>query len=218
MRKQKQAAIEAIARYFSATWEMGENPPDAYLMLARQRIALEVATIKPRFVSKPRLRFDRVALGFVRRLQAALSEAVPEGKTVIVTITAPIWQPSKTASALEDIIRNRLAPRSAALVPPGKAKYRIHENQIRVRLVRGGSRRASKVIGFVHNPNSDPELLLDMTQSLIEGIGAKSGKGGPARSAEDRWLVLAGEDLPSSIETYRQVYSQLSISTHFKKF
>ena len=46
-----------------------------------------------------------------------------------------------------------------------------------------------------------------MTQSLIEGIGAKSGEGGPARSAENRWLVLAGEDVPSPIETYRQVYS-----------
>jgi hypothetical protein len=191
-------------------------------MIARKRIAIEVTTIKQRLaardgVSKPRLRFDRVALGLVRRLQAALSEAVPEGKTVIVTITAPIWQPSKTASALEDIIRRCLARRSAALEAPVEAKDRIHENQIRVRVLKGGSRRASKVIGIVHNPDSDPEVLLDMTQALIEGLGAKSGEGGPARSAGNRWLVLAGEHLPSYIDTYRQVYSQLAIPTRFKK-
>jgi hypothetical protein len=169
MRKQKQAAIEAIARHFSATWEKGEDPPDAYLMFARKRIAIEVATIKQRL------------------------------------------------AALEDIIRRCLARRSAALEAPVEAQDRVHENQIRVRVVKGGSRRASKVIGFVHNPDSDPEALLDMTQALIEGLGAKSGEGGPARSTRNRWLVLAGEHLPSYIDTYRQVYSQLSIPTRFKK-
>jgi hypothetical protein len=220
MNKQKQAAIETISRHFSATWEKGEDPPDAYLMIARKRIAVEVAILKPRpavrdGVSKPRLRFDRVALGLVRRLQAALSEAVPENKTVIVTVTAPIWQASKTASALEDIIRGCLARRRPAQTRLVEAKDSIHENQIRVRLVEGGSKRASKVVGFVHNPDSDPEVLLDMTQSLIEGLAMKSA--GPARAAGDRWLVLAGEDLPSHIETYRQIYAALAIPTRFTR-
>ena len=67
----------------------------------------------------------------------------------------------------------------------------------------------------MHNPDLDPEVLLDMTQSLIEGLGVKSG--GPAKSVGDRWLVLAGEDLPSHIETYRQVYSELAVPTRFTK-
>jgi len=146
-------------------------------------------------------------------LQATLCESVPDGKTVILTITAPIRVPSKTAAALEDKIRTYLARRSAQV----EAKDTIHGNQIRVRLVKGGSRRTSKVIGFVHNPDSDPDVLLDITHSLIERIGAKARKGAPARSAGDRWLVLAGEDRLSHIEPYRHVYSQLSIPTHFKK-
>lgn len=218
LRKQERAAIEAVARHFSATWEKGEEPPDAYLTIAGKRIAVEVTPLKRRTAggsgpTKPRLRFDRVALGLVRRLQAALSESVPDGKTVIVTITAPIWLPSKTAAALEDKIRSSLARRSAQR----EAKETIHGNQIRVRVVKGGSRRASKVIGFVHNPDSDPEVLLDVTQSLIEGIGAKAAKGAPAAVAGARWLVLAGDDRLSHIDTYRQAYSQLSIPTGFKK-
>jgi len=162
LRKQKQAAVEAVARHFSATWEKGEDPPDAYLTIARKRIAVEVTTIKPRIahrggLTKPRLRFDRVALGLVRRLQAALCESVPDGKTLILTITAPIRVPSKTAAALEDKIRTYLARRSAQV----EARDTIHGNQIRVRLVKGGgSERTSKVIGFVHNPDSDPDVLL----------------------------------------------------------
>jgi len=52
---------------------------------------------------------------------------------------------------------------------------------------------------------------------LIERIGAKARTGAPARSAVDRWLVLAGDDRFSYIEPYRHVCSQLSIPTGFKK-
>jgi hypothetical protein len=216
--KRERAALEAVARHFSATWEKGEAPPDAYLTIAGKRIAVEVTTTKLRIaerggLTKPRLRFDRVALGFVRRLQAALSASVPDGRTLIVTITAPIRVPSKTAAALEDNIRTYLARQSAH----GEAKHTIHGNQIRVRLVKGGSRRTTKVIGFVHNPDSDPDVLFDITLSLIERIGAKARTGAPARSADDRWLVLAGDDRFSYIEPYRHVCSQLSIPTGFKK-
>src|SRR3954464_6672180 len=214
--KRERAALEAVAGHFSATWEKGEAPPDAYLTIARKRIAVEVTTTKiagQGGLAKPRLRFDRVALGFVRRLQAALSASVPDGRTLIVTITAPIRVPSKTAAALEDNIRTYLARQSAQ----GEAKHTIHGNQIRVRLVKGGSRRTTKVIGFVHNPDSDPDGLFDITLSLIERIGAKARTGAPARSAVDRWLVLAGDDRFSYIEPYRHVCSQLSIPTGFKK-
>ena len=188
--KRERAALEAVARHFSATWEKGEAPPDAYLTIAGKRIAVEVTTTKLRIaerggLTKPRLRFDRVALGFVRRLQAAP----------------------------EDNIRTYLARQSAQ----GEAKHTIHGNQIRVRLVKGGSRRTTKVIGFVHNPDSDPDGLFDITLSLIERIGAKARTGAPARSADDRWLVLAGDDRFSYIEPYRHVCSQLSIPTGFKK-
>jgi len=218
MRKPEKAAIEAVAKHFSATWERGENPPDTYFTIAGKRIAVEVTTVKQRVagradLAKPGLRFDRVALRFVRRLQDALCEAVPDGKTMILTITAPIQMPSKTAAVLEDKIRTCLARRSV----PAEAKDTIHGNGIKVCLVKNGFRRASKVVGFVHNPESDPDVLLDMTRSLIERIGAAAGKRAPARLSGDRWLVLANENGPSHIETYRHVYSQLSLPNDFKK-
>src|SRR5262245_3946466 len=73
--KQEQLAIEAVAKHFSATWEKGEDPPDAYVTIAKRRIAVEITTIMQRIVdrdgiTKPRLRYDRVALRFVRDMQS----------------------------------------------------------------------------------------------------------------------------------------------------
>ena len=217
VKKRERTAVEAVARHLSATWEQGEGPPDAYLTIAGKRIAVEVTTIRPRIaargLTKPRLRFDRVALGFVRRLQAALGKSVPDGKTLIVTITAPYGCPRRRWPRWKDKIRTGLARRSA----PVDARDTIHGNQVRVRLVKGGSKRTTKVVGFVHNPDSDADALLDIAHSLIECIGAKAGEGGPAGFAGDRWLVLAGEDRLSHLEPYRHVYAQLSIPTDFKK-
>jgi hypothetical protein len=218
LKKQEQVAIEAVARHFSATWEKGEDPPDVYVEFAGQRIAVEVTTIKQRTpdqgpLTKPRLRFDRVALGLLRSLQDALHESVTDGKIVILTITAPIRMPSKTAAALINKIQVYLAHRSEQV----EATDTVHGNQIRVRLVKGASRKASKVIGFVHNPDTDPEVLLDLTQSLLDCIGTQAGERLPTGFGGDRWLVLANDDGLSHIETYRQVYSQLSIPTDFKK-
>ncbi len=114
LRKHVRAAPRP-SRGISLDREKGEGPPDAYLTIARKRVAVEVTTIKQRIADRgglttPRLRFDRVALGLVRRLQARLCELVPDGKTVILTITAPIRVPAKTAAALENKIRTSLAP------------------------------------------------------------------------------------------------------------
>lgn len=212
----EQAAIAVVARRFSATWEAADGgSPDAYLTIAGKRVAVEVRAINPGLVgrTKPRLRFDRVALGLVERLRAALSAFVPDGEAVVVTVIAPIRLPAKTAAALESTVRDGLARRSAQL----EIKDTIYGNQIRVRLMKGVSRRMPKVIGFVHNPDSDPDVLLGLTQSLLQHIGAAADRRPPETFTGDRWLVVADENGLPPIETYRQVYAQISISTDFKK-
>jgi hypothetical protein len=217
--KQEQAAIEAVARHFSATWEEEDgNSPDAYVTVAGKRVAVEVAAIKQGVAkkgsrAKTRLRFDRVALRFVGDLQTALSQLVPDGQTVVLAVTAPIRQHTKTAVALESRIQDGLARRSARM----EIKDTICGNGVRVRLVKGVSHRMPKVIGFVHNPDPDADVLLDLTQSLLRHVGAAADKRLPKKFVGDRWLVVADEDGLPLIEAYRHVCSQLAVSTGFKK-
>lgn len=217
LKQQEQTAIEAVARQFSAAWEMGSDPPDAYLMVAGKRVAVDIATLKRRgtgqaSAAKPRLRFDKVATRLMERLQATLGETVPDGMTVLLTITAPICLPSKTAAALEDKIRTLLGRG----LPGRDEKDTIHENRVQIRLMRDESERAPKMIGFVHNSESDPLLLLDMTRELLELIGAEAGRRAPML-ADDRWLIVISAGGISSLEAYRCIYSQLRMATGFKK-
>ena len=175
-----------------------------YVKIAGQRVTIDTITL--RGVQEPRLRFDRVALGLVRRLQASLSRSVPDGNTMIVTITAPIRQDSRTGAALEDRIRRLLAARRTELTAT------IYGNRIRVRLLKGGGGHTSKLIGFVHNPKPDPSLLFDVTRSLLARIGSsKRPVGG------DRWLIITHQGGLAPLETVRQVCLAIRARRVFKR-
>jgi hypothetical protein len=113
--------------------------------------------------TKPRLRFDRVALRVVAELKKALHDAVPQRKTLLVTISAPIRVPSKTVLAIVVELRARLKPSSKTL----DLRKEIYENQIRVRLVVSNANRQTKVLGFVLNAGPEPDALLELAESLL---------------------------------------------------
>ncbi|HZV76275.1 MAG TPA: hypothetical protein VFF63_00795 [Candidatus Babeliales bacterium] len=101
------------------------------------------------------LRFDKVALKFVKSVQNAVGKLVPEGKLVVFAVTAPIRMPAKTAAALEEEIAKALVRRAARV----KLEVEIHGNDCRIWVVAEKSGR-SKAIGLVHNPGVSSDVLL----------------------------------------------------------
>ncbi|MDE3135899.1 MAG: hypothetical protein KGL59_04965 [Acidobacteriota bacterium] len=217
LKKQEQAAIEAVARRFSATWEKGSDLCSAWLTVAGKRVAVDIGTLKQRNsgktnAAKPGLRFDKVVTRLMEHLQSALAGIVPDRTTVLLTITAPIRLPSKTAVALETKIQTLLGKGSR----PRDVKATIHGKRIQVRLLRNQFVRAPKLIGFVHNPDSDPLVLLNLTSDLLERISPKPGRQA-RRPAGDRWLVLINAGGISFLEAYRYICSQLRTAPDFQK-
>lgn len=98
------------------------------------------------------LRFDKVALRVVDRLRTRLARVVPDGMTLIVTITAPIRLPAKTVVAVEDEACAALTRTS----PRRDQKATIYGNRVRIRLTTRETTRTPKVIALVHNPDTDP--------------------------------------------------------------
>lgn len=217
LKKQERAAIEGVARRFSASRDKGSSPRDAYIRLAGKRVALEVVTLKAcgtgqSNTAKPRLRFDKVATGLIERLQAPLGEILPDGMTLLLTITAPIHAASKTAASLTDNIQTLLERRS-----PGRDKKNtIYGNRVQIRLLKDKSKRAPKMIGFVHNPESDARVLLNMACELLEPLNVKGGRRVLKRGG-DRWLVMISARGISCLDAYRYIYSQLRPATNFKR-
>jgi hypothetical protein len=214
LRPEIRAAVEAVARHFSATWHEGGDLASAYVTRGGRRIAVEIGILARRSAgraapAKPRLRYDRVALRFVRDLRERLRPALANGEAAILTIRAPILQAGKTVDALEKRFRSRRGGSS------GKAEMNALDfgNRIGIRFLRNAW-RGSEVLAFVHSEGSKPAIIANAAQSLLECMRAKAGSTGAAVAGE-RWLVLLGASALGN--TYRDACLQLSNPAPFEK-
>ena len=126
--------------------------------LADRAVAVAVAEMGGCRVSQLGLRFDRVALRILDQLTCHASACVPEGVSVILTLTAPIRMPKQVVSAIQSGLSTLVqddgdrTERSIALVG----------GQARLRLVEGVPQDAPKLLGFVHNPEIAAAQISDL--------------------------------------------------------
>jgi hypothetical protein len=95
LRDDEEFIIRSVANAFSAEWRGGENPPDAYLKLRDQEVAVEISTLMQnrsdgRGGTRSRLSDDAPALQLVDEFNKELEGEIPHGCKVILTFRTPI--------------------------------------------------------------------------------------------------------------------------------
>ena len=216
--KAEQIAVGAVARHFAATWQSGEGPPDAYVTVSGRRIALDVAVIaqhppRRKRVAKARLREDVVARRVLRDIESALRAHVPDGKTIVLTLGAPIRVSKKLVAALTNMLPTYLE----SGVEEIDERKTLLGNRVRFRVLNHHSKWNAKLIGFVFTGDPEPGMIANAIRSLHDQVAAKANRRMPKAFAGDRWLVLGNDHWIADIKTYRRAYSQLSPAHDFKK-
>lgn len=196
---------------------MGEDPPDAYTTMRGRRIALDVAIIgqpaRSRTVIKARLREDRVARRVLRSLESAVRAHVPNQKSIILTLGAPIKVPKQLITALT----KRLLDAIQSDVEERDEKTTVLGNRVRFRILKNNLGWNAKVIGFVFSGDPAPGVIASSLRTLHDAIVAKSQRRMPKSFIGDRWLILNSDHLFADMKTYRLLYSQLSLPRRFKQ-
>ena len=128
-----------------------------------KEIATEILKASGSSAARLGLRFDRVVGRVLGDLRAFAGGAAPADRTVLVTISAPIRLPARTVEALKQEIQAQLA---AGRVGEDRCAT-VHGNEVRVRLTQPTPGRGARLIGFVHNPDSEPKRLLDLAERWL---------------------------------------------------
>ena len=110
------------------------------------------------------LRFDRVVGRMLGDLRTFADGELPAGAAVVVTLSAPIRLPTRTLQALRDRIEAALSADATSKAWSGS----VHGNAVQVRVVNLTARQRPKLVGFVHNPGSDPGRLLDLAEHWLQ--------------------------------------------------
>jgi hypothetical protein len=105
LKPDEQFVISSLAAHLDETWSPGENPPDAYLKMGEETVAVEISTLTQHVIDerggmKPRLSEDSTALWLANELDKELREAIPDGRMVVLTLRAPIAKARRGAHAM----------------------------------------------------------------------------------------------------------------------
>jgi hypothetical protein len=127
------------------------------------RFAAEIAKAKKPSLTELGLRFDRSVMRLIDDLRAHAEQRVPNGITVLLTVTAPIRLRAKTAGSLKEKLEDLLESE----FPRRDRRFVIHRNHVRIRLIKRSSKQLPKLVGLVHNPDIDPRLLLNLVEEWL---------------------------------------------------
>ena len=103
------------------------------------------------------LRFDKVVQRIFSDLRISLESLIPEGKVVLVTVTAPIRVPAQTAAMISDLIAEKILQGK----PFANNDSIILGNRVRIRIISVPGGFKQKVLGLVHNSDVNIQKLLN---------------------------------------------------------
>ena len=218
LRSDEQFVMAALCQKYAAASQPGENPPDAYLMLGRQKIAVEVSSLVQHMhdgkQSISRQGIDLATLELAPELQDQLGSLIPDGFGILVGLLhTPLRQFRKTKSDLQKVLPKILPRDFNALSAPYSCQLEIQGNPIAVYIDYHGDTLRPKVDTYSISGGADlGENTCDILRDRIE---VKQQKCQAAFATGPVWLALFNHYWLANAETYSYALSRLGITHNF---
>lgn len=219
LRPDEEFVIRAVAASFSGDWWTGENPPDAYLKVCAEIVAVEISTLTQQVRdekggSKPRMSEDATGIWLANELSEELRDEIPDGRTVVLELESPILKARKVKLRLkETILRHVLSNRETKV----EVEEDIYGNRIIIHVSSYDGPDPRKVHGVVSNRKSNPDILLNARSILEDRIVVKSDKCRSLHFKGALWLALFNDYWLAEYETYKQSFEMFSVNHPFEK-
>ena len=216
LRKDEKFVIEALCDEYDGTWRIGEDPPDAYMMLNNNEIAVEISILTQHVVNESgksisRLTQDSGVLRLCDDLNVDIGHIIPPGMCLIITVSAPL----KKIRKFKDVLKAKILE----IIDKGvstKHILNIYENKVNISFISGTRPSGEKVIGVVANRNSSPDILANVQYILNDRINEKVIK---CSKVEYRplWLALFNDYWLAEPDTYKHAINSSNIEHPFEK-
>jgi hypothetical protein len=218
LRDDEQFVIAAVSAAFSAPWRSGDDPPDAYLTLGGDTIAVEISTLMQPVTdeggTRSRLTDDLPTAALGDELNLELQALIPDGYRVSLILRSPILARAKTKRKLASVIRSFLRN---ILTFPRHYHLQINDNPVSIYLDYHGDPQQKKVtVGFMHR-NAVADVRANTRHILEERIKVKAAKCKHLVARGPLWLALLNDYWLTDADTYRYALPLLSLKHPFQK-
>lgn len=217
LRKDEEFVIRAIADYVSGSWVPGDDPPDAYLKINDEEIAVEISTLTQHIgnddgTSRPRLSDDLAAIKIINELNSKLKSMLNKKRSVHIYLKSPLSSMNKFKAGLLKAVKELLINTDLS---EEKVKLNILGNEVRIAIFTDN--HDCKICGGVYNKNSNPDVLHNARYILEERIADKSLRCGSLGYRGQLWLALYNDYFIADSAAYRAVLADISIKHPFDR-
>jgi hypothetical protein len=216
LREDETFVIEAVAKAFGGSWSPGEDPPDAYLTMGEESVAVEISTLTQHVIdgrgTRPRLSDDQTSVAFANDLNAELGHLIPYGHTIGLILRSPIANRRKTQAALSKKLREFIAEIATF---PSDQPIALYGNTITPYLNHHGAPDYKKISAIITHQSSSSDILENTKYVLADRIRDKAKKCVGIRGQV--WLALLNDYFLTDFHTYKYALSFLTLAHPFEK-
>ena len=216
LRDDEKFVIESLCAKYGGTYRTGEDPPDAYMSLNGNEIAVVISILTQHVADKlgkpvPRLSQDTGVLRLCDEINEEIKSDIPSGMYVLLTLLSPLNKVRQTKADLIYKIKE-IAQKEA----PIKEVFETNGNKAKIQTFSGERPSGKKVVGVVPNHNSSPDILGNVLFILNARISDKIIK---CQNIVHKplWLALLNGYWLAEPDTYKLAMKILSIEHSFDK-
>ena len=213
---------ESLVKYFGpkkVEYQEGEDPPDIYLLLNGEKIAVEITRLPPvsfdeNGYMQNRNTQDLFGVNICDELDSKLNGKVPNGIHLLLEIHVPVANPRKYK---KELIKQLESLIGKEIKVGDKQLLSVLRNKVVVNCIPDHSRYIKKIGGIIANDNSIPHISTNAEVILTERISDKVEKCKNIPHKGAKWLALLNDYRLADFDIYSQAIKSLTIQHDFAK-
>lgn len=199
-------------------WE-GEDPPDIYLEVNGEQIAVEITRLTPVSFGEDgtiqnRNSQDCFGLKLCNELNSRLQNELPPDIDILLTLYVPVENGRKYKKKLYTYVREFI---SKDIKAGEKKEIDLLGSKVRISVIPNRDYSEKKIVGTIVNKNSSAHILSNAQVTLADRIQEKVIKCKKIKHGGSLWLALFNDYWLADHETYSQALNNMDIAHDFQR-
>lgn len=213
---------DSLVKYLGSdvvTYQEGEDPPDIYLTINGEKIAVEITRLSPVAFDENggmqnRNTQDIFGVNLCNELDSKLKSKVPPEIDLVLALHVPVDNPSKYKKELFSLIESILAKE---LKVGSKQTTSVLGHKVDISFVPNRSHSKKKIVGAIVNDNSNAHILTNAIAIMTDRILEKDEKCKQIPHTGAKWLALLNDYWLADSNTYSRAIKAISKKHDFQK-
>jgi len=212
---------DCLLKYFGAAataWE-GEDPPDIYVKINGETIAVEITRLSPVSfgedgIVQNRNTQDYFGINFCNELDSKLKKDVPPEVDVLLTLYVPVENVRKYKKQLHESLKETIAKGTKI---GDRSELNIAGAKVKISIIPNRKYSQKKIVGEIVNENSSVHIQSNAEIILAGRLLDKVEKCKNIKHKGSKWLALLNDYWLADHENYTLDLDNITVQHNFER-